>query len=190
MATNYLASAPNPFKLAAPPQWWLQRLSDYDAELVVFPSRIRMAFILARRRHFSNAYAELDRFDKNMIRLSAGMDGDTLANYNLIYVRHLIGDAIRRDHIFQWLKDHDLKANGGAEAVDNRIVTVEEDAAARKRQRMLDDIDYRAKDAWRSYQARTGRRTGYVSNGSGRAKQMPVQSFTPRESSVAMFVQD
>jgi len=29
---NYLVTE-NPFKLAAPPQWWLTQLGDYDAQL-------------------------------------------------------------------------------------------------------------------------------------------------------------
>lgn len=182
---NYLTSE-NPFKLAAPPAWWLKQLHDYDAELVVFPSRLRMAYILARRRHFSNAMQEMNTLDKNLIKNSAGMDGDILAQHNLIYVRHLLGETVRRQAIFQWLKDHDLKAQGGGEAVDNKIVSMEEDAARRARRKMVDDIDQRARDAYRSYQARTGQRTR-VGQSRPSAKQMPVTGFTPHESSVAMF---
>jgi len=186
--TNYLQTE-NPFKLAPPPAWWLTQLHDYDAELVVFPSRLRMAYILARRRHFSNAIAELDTLDKNLVRQSAGMDGDILAMNNLIYVRHLIGDTVRRPAIFQWLRDHDGQANGGGEAVAKQIETVEEDAARRARQKMLVDLDCRSRDAWRSYQARTGRRSGY-SKSRVSAKQMPVGSFTPNEPTAAFFSRD
>jgi hypothetical protein len=183
---NYL-STENPFKLAQPPAWWLQRLSDYDSELVVFPSRHRMAFVLARRRHFSNAIAEMDRLDKNMLRMSAGLDGDVLAHHNLIYVRHLIGDSVRRPHIFQWLRDNDTKAQGGGDAIAKRLESAEDDLAAQKRRSMMDNLDHRARDAWRSYQARTGRRSGFTPSGSGRAKQMPVKGFTPKESPLAIF---
>lgn len=183
---NYLSSE-NPFKLAAPPQWWLQRLFDYDSQLVVFPSRHRMAYILARRRHFSNAMAEANTLDKNLLRTSAGLDGDILANNNLIYVRHLIGETVRRHHIFQWLRDHDIKANGGADRVASKLEDAEADIEAQKRKNMLDNLDHRARDAWRSYQARTGRRAGLSSNGSGRGKQMPVTGFTPKESPLAIF---
>lgn len=183
---NYLGTE-NPFHLAAPPQWWLQQLFDYDAELVVFPSRHRMAYILARRRHFSNAMAELDRLDKDLVRQSAGLDGDILAQHNLIYVRHLIGETVRRPHLFQWLRDHDLKAQGGAEKAAARLEDTEADLAAQQRRHMIDDLDHRAKDAWRSYQARTGRRAGFTPSGSGRGKQMPIGKFTPQESPLAIF---
>lgn len=183
---NYLGSE-NPFKLAAPPSWWLQQLFDYDAELVVFPSRHRMAHILARRRRFSNAMAELDKLDKAMVRQSAGLDGDILAQHNLIYVRHLIGDTVRRPHIFQWLRDHDIKANGGAERMTTRLEDAEADIEAQKRRSLNDDLDHRARDAWRSYQARTGRRAGFTPSGSGRGKQMPIGKFTPKESPLAIF---
>lgn len=182
---NYLGTE-NPFKLAAPPDWWLQRLFDYDAELVVFPSRLRMAYILARRRHFSNAIAEADRLDKNLLRQTAGLDGDILATHNLIYVRHLIGDTVRRPQIFQWLRDNDTKALGGGETVAKKLEEAEADLQQQKRLVLLDDIEYRAKDAWRSYQARTGRRTGYRTTRPS-AQLMPVKGFTPKESPLAIF---
>ena len=190
MHANFLQSE-NPYHLAAPPAWWLQMLHDQDALLVVFPSRMRMAYILARRRVHSNAMAEMDTLDKNLVKQSAGMDGDVMATNNLIYVRHLIGNTVRRPEIFQWLKDHDITANGGAEKVDNRIVSIEEDIVLRKRKQMEDDIDTRAKDAYRSYQARTGQRVGATGSGAKfrpSAVQMPVKGFTTGESSVSMFV--
>lgn len=190
MLNNWIATE-NTFKLAAPPQWWLKQLHDYDSQLVVFPSRTRMAYILARRRSHSNAMAELDRLDKDLIRKSAGLDGDIIANHNLIYVRHLIGNTIRRPEIFQWLKDHDTWANGGAEKVAQAIEDAEVSAAQKKRQTMLDNIDHRARDAWKSYQARTGRRlgAGTVQRRTS-ARLMPVPRFTPAESPVAAFVKD
>lgn len=182
---NFLRTE-NPFKLADPPAWWLQRLFDYDAELVVFPSKHRMAYILARRRHFSNAMAEMDQLDKNLLRQSAGLDGDVLADHNLIYVRHLIGDTARRHHIFQWLKDNDTKAQGGAEKVAGRLEAADADILAQKRTTMISNFEHRARDAWRSYQARTGRRSGYRKSSAG-AKLMPMRGFTPKESPLAIF---
>lgn len=182
-----LLRSENPYKLADPPDWWLQALFDQDAELVVFPSRHRMAFILARRRHFSNAMAEMDAMDKASLKMSAGLDGDILASHNLIYVRHLIGDTVRRPAIFQWLRDNDLKARGGGEATAKLLEGVEADIALQKRATLLDNIEHRARDAWRSYQARTGRRSGFTPSGSGRGVQMPIGKFSPAESPLAMF---
>lgn len=186
---NYLCSE-NPWNLPAPPAWWLAMLGDYDRELVVFPSRHRQVYVLARRRHFSNAMAEMDTLDKNLLKQSAGLDGDLMAKHNLIYVRHLIGNTIQRANIFQWLRDHDLQAHGGGAEVAKLIETEEEYNARKKRAQTIENIDYRARDAWRSYQARTGRRSGYRGNKPS-ALQMPVKSFDSRhESAVAAFVRD
>jgi hypothetical protein len=187
--SNFLHSE-NPFGLAPPPAWWLQTLFDYDSQLVVFPSRHRMAYILARRRRFSNAMQELNTLDKNLLKTSAGLDGDIMATNNLIYVRHLIGDTVRRPAIFQWLRDNDITANGGGEAVATKIETIEETQARMTREKMQQDIDFRARDAWRSYQARTGQRTKAGGQFRPSAIQMPTGSFTPAEPSVAMFARD
>jgi hypothetical protein len=184
---NYLRTE-NPFKLADPPAWWLQEVYDYDSQLVVFPSRHRMAFILARRRHFSNAMVELDYLDKKLVAESAGLDGDILAKHNLIYVRHLIGETTRRHGLVQWLRDHDTVANGGGEKVAQRLEDAELDIEQQKRRTMISDIDHRARDAYRSYKARTGQRVGYGDKAAKpSARQMPLTGFTPKESSVAIF---
>jgi len=176
----------NRFHLAEPPQWWLTMLHDVDSDLVVFPSRTKMVFVLARRRNKSNAMEALDKLDKQLLKKTAGGDGDVMADNNLIYVRQLVGNTVRRPELFQWLRDHDTW-HEGAEKFDKKIVSAEEHSADVKRRKMIDDIDHRARDAWRSYQARTGRRAGYTSNSSGRAKQMPMKRFTPAESPLAIF---
>src|SRR5438552_10001185 len=41
---------PDNVRMETPPAWFLQQLHDYDAELVVFPSRYRpYAYVIARR---------------------------------------------------------------------------------------------------------------------------------------------
>ena len=47
---NYIHVA-NRFGLETPPDWWLTKLHDQDAALVVFPSQGRPnTYVLARRR--------------------------------------------------------------------------------------------------------------------------------------------
>ena len=190
MLTNYLVTA-NPWHLEAPPLWWLQKLADTDSDLVVFPSQCRMCHVLARKRRHSNAMQAADKLDKDLLRQSAGMDGDILATHNLVYVRHLIGNTIKRYEIFQWLRDHDIWDLGGAEKASNLIESEAEVVAAQKRKALLEDIDHRARDAWRSYQARTGRRVSFGQKQGYRsappAKIMPVGKFTPAESAIAGF---
>lgn len=186
---NYLYTE-NRWHLAEPPDWWLLKLLEVDSDLVVFPSKMRPAYVLARRRHHSNALAEMDTLDKNLLRKSAGMDGDVMADHNLIYVRHLIGNTIRRYEIFQWLMDHDTWANGGGEAVANKIESIEQYEAEKRRRTLIDNIDHRTRDAWRSYQARTGRRAGFTPTSRGRAKQMPAPRFSGSTAPPAAFVRD
>jgi hypothetical protein len=186
---NYLQSE-NRRHLADPPDWWLKKLLDTDAELVVFASRVRPAYVLARRRHFSSAMVEATQMDKNLLRMSAGMDGDILADHNLIYVRHLLGDSVRRFELFQWLKDHDVWEAGGGEAMASRVEGAENLEQERKRKTLLDNLDHRARDAYRSYQARTGRRAGFAPTSRGRATQMPVPGFSGSTAPPAAFVRD
>ena len=167
---NYIATD-NPYGLAAPPAWWLKKLYDTDAQLVVFPSRMRAAYILARRRSKSNAMAEMVKLEGNLLRKSAGMDGEVLATHNLVYVRHLIGNSVRRNNIFQWLKDADTWDKSSGLDFATRVERADEERAIATRNQMLDDIDARSRDAWRSYQARTGRRSGFTYNTSRQAKQ-------------------
>lgn len=174
---NYLITE-NPYNLIAPPAWWLQKLADYDAQLVVFPSRCRPAYILARRRSATLKMAEQDRLDKNLLRQSAGMDGDILADNNLVYVRHLLGNTVRRLEFFQWLKDADTWIDGKPGAWANKLENAENEQAARQRALMISDIDHRARDAYRSYKARTGGSTIRTYGQRTHARQMPVARFT------------
>lgn len=176
LGSNYLLTE-NPWALPAPPEWWLQKLADADNQLVVFPSRVRPAYILARKRSKSNAMIEQDKLDKAMLRKTAGMDGDILADNNLIYVRHLIGNTVRRVEFFQWLKDADTWAAGGGDAFAKKIEENEQAAADTLRATMISDIDHRARDGWRSYQARTGSSTIRTYTRPS-ARQMPVSRFT------------
>lgn len=167
---NYIVTD-NPYSLAVPPAWWLKKLWDTDSALVVFPSRVRAAYILARRRSKSNAMAEMVKLEGNLLRKSAGMDGDVLATHNLVYVRHLLGNSVRRNNIFQWLKDADTWDKSSGLDFATRVERQDEAHAAHLRNQMLDDIDARSRDAWRSYQARTGRRSGFTYNTAKQAKQ-------------------
>jgi len=142
----------NPFNLSAPPAWWLQRLYDYDNQLVVIPSRQDAVYRLARKT-----------WDRPGIQLMADIhrekDTAMLAHYGLVPVTTIIGAGIWGENIFHALRARDIWAHGGAE----KFVKAEEDAEAeakRKQQAEIrDDLWMRSGDAWRSYQARTGQRS-------------------------------
>lgn len=155
---NYFATS-NPFNLPAPPNWWLVRLNDFDSMLVVFPSTLRPAHILARRQQFAQPTAPLQALDKHLRRLTSGGDGDIMADRNLVYVESIAGSGAWTIQIFLDLAARDIWAAGGAEAFNDRIITLEQAAADKQQRQLTDDMDHRARDAWRSLKARTGQRT-------------------------------
>lgn len=166
--TNWLPDT-NPYLLPAPPTWWLQLLHDQDAALVVFPSRLGPRYILARRRSASLTMPELVKVDADLLRITAHGDGDVLAVNSLVAVDAIINTSGNwTTAIFSQLRARDIWAAGGGDAYVDHIEAGETAVAAGKRARMLDDIDQRARDSYRSLQARTGQRNQRA--GSGAAK--------------------
>lgn len=188
---NWIADV-NKFNLPVPPDWWLQRLHDQDAALVVFPSRLRQAYVLARRRQFSKALHVQCTAKQEIVRQSQGGDSDVLAAQGLIFIDFMVNTQGNfTDTVFHQLKMRDIWAQGGAENFERKIVEAENAEEGRKRKTMLDNIDHRARDAWRSYKARTGQRSDSRGQSRPQAKQMPVPSFTPAEPARgAVFVTD
>lgn len=175
-SNNYLTTK-NPFNLPAPPAWWLRKLHDQDAALVLFPSQIRQAYILARRRSHSLKRPHLVELDKALLKTSAGMDGDILADHNLVFVESIVGWGIWTDNIFGQLRARDMWTQGGAEKYADKLDAVDDAKEAKKRANVGDMIDHMARDTYRSYQARTGQRSRIAATSGGRAKQMPIGSF-------------
>lgn len=161
-------SKPNPFigvnyydidqKMAIPPAFWLQRLFDFDADLVVFPSQqVPFAYCLARRARKTAGI--------NTGILGAGATPDTkfcLAHHllpvTLIYRHNSAAWSI--DNIIAELKARDTWALGGAKAVADKLD--ERDQANRDRiaKENRTNMWNRSGDAWRSYQLRTGAASG------------------------------
>lgn len=148
----------NPFNLPKPPVWWLTRLHDQDEALVLFPSRTRVnTYVLARRRQFSKAAHA--KFDGHVVRPRTGGDNDVVADHNLIYVAHVVGGIAHwSETIFKQLKEGDTWAQGGADALIQKLEDAEAAAEGKKRKGLLDMFDHMARDAWRSFKARTGQR--------------------------------
>lgn len=166
---NYIADI-NRYHLPKPPAWWLQRMWDQDAALVVIPSRTRRVYLLTRRREMSlrvpfiqeKAIADSLRKHKGV----AYSDSDMLLGHKLIGV-----DVISGNYSGNWpewllleLKDRDMWSAGGADAYIAKIEAQEEQVRLDKRAAFVDDIESRARDSWRSYQARTGQRNHTAKN--------------------------
>ncbi len=142
----------------APPAYFLQRLYDFDAELVLMPSRERPgAYVLGRRKQWGPGLSE------------AAVDGvytkpDTkMAILNgtvpVCMVFKPVNGSWSPDPLIRTLMARDIWAHGGADKVAD-MLEAQEDAEKKATQAAIrDDLYNRSGDAWRSYQARTGQST-------------------------------
>lgn len=162
----------NPFRLPQPPSWFLKLLWDQDAGLVMLPSRQGRKYLLARRRERSQTMHRI-AINEKVHRRVPQSDGDMLESRHCVLVdtiTSITGNAgtgswmASAPGILQSLRNRDMWAAGGADKYNDKLLADEALVADRERQRLLDDIDHRARDAWRSYQARTGRRNQHANN--------------------------
>lgn len=151
----------NKFKLPEPPRAIQQALYDFDAQLVIIPSRVSRKFILARRRLYSAAFGK-------MVMTDPHPDTQMLYDHGLVdvaplnwpgqwasgWVEQLIGE----------LKARDIWRAGGPEQFIAMVEEYEAEAEIKKRRDLRDDFRHRAGDAWRSMQARIGARNKRASD--------------------------
>jgi hypothetical protein len=145
-------------KMAIPPAFWLQRLSDFDADLVVFPSfHMPYAYVLARRARRSKG------LDGAQALIDTCGQPDTVAclQRGLVPVTMIIrqGTNWDIDNILRGLAARDIWRHGGPEKVADMLDAQDEQERAARRAQSRDDMYNRAGDAWRSYKARTGAST-------------------------------
>lgn len=175
----------NRFGLEKPPDWFLQRLRDYDHRLVIIPSRKgvgdkdkeRGAYLLAIRRLHSAGIGDVAMLDNK--------HPDT----NMCFVNNLLPIAPLKfgEDVVVWtergctqlintLKARDTWAyTGGPDGKDpdaawKAVEAAEEAQAKRERATFVDDMRHRARDAWRSILARTKRRNKRASDYHGVAR--------------------
>src|SRR6267142_447898 len=168
MSANWIPDI-NRFGVPKPPAWFLKALCDQDAALVILPSRCRRVYLLTRRRRLSLRGPALNAAKNNLLRDTRGSAGDLLATHNLEMVGTITGymNGSWSPTILRDLKERDTGAAGGADAYIARIEAAEAAALRKKRTDLLDSIDHRARDAYRSLQARTGQRNQHANNRGG-----------------------
>jgi hypothetical protein len=190
-ARNYLAGkSGNPFNLPPPPAWWLRALADFDNALVVFPSVQRRAYILCRRRGYTKhgKFAPLLKLNNDLLRMTAGTDGDIMAQNNLVFVETIVGWGIWTNSIINNLRSRDTwaKVDGksGGLAYAKRMEEAEGQARMKKLLDIQDSIKMRVNDAWRSRQARKGERNHHAKNSGRRVRGFadPASGSTTRTS--------
>ena len=156
IGVNYLDTASA--TVTPPPAFWLQRLWDFDTDLVVFPSiQTPFAYVLARRARRTGGmnvndpqFAEAPPDTKFCIMRH-------LLPVSLIYRYNAASWSI--DNILAELKRRDIWAAGGGEAYANQADAADLQRETAQKDHVRDDMWNRSGDGWRSYQARTGQRT-------------------------------
>ncbi len=140
-------------QMPVPPEYFLQRLYDYDAMLVMFASVVRPGtYVIARRREKTAGLSSA--------ALAAVANPDTRTCMRMGWVPvcamfHL-GHAWNPEQIIARLKARDIRANGGADKAAD-LLEEQEDAEKKAQQAATrQDLWDRSGDGWRSYQARTG----------------------------------
>jgi len=150
-------------RMPSPPAWFLQRLYDYDSQLVIMPSRYKPAtYVLARKCRLGR-----QGLTGNVIVESITQpDTKMCMQYGCMPVCLLIqyGPQWNADTVLNKLKARDLWAAGGADKAADMLEAQEakeiEDRRAAKREELM----ALGRDAYKSYKMRTGQRI--VSGGS------------------------
>lgn len=178
---------PNPFigrvyipdnvKMEEPPAWFLQRFFDFDAMLVILPSRQRpFHYVIARRKQLSAGLT-----DRALEETVTDSDTKMCLKYGVVPVTLMFkhGPVWNADKILATLAARDLWAHGGADKAADALEAQEAAEKAATRAQVREDMYHRSGDAWRSYQLRTGAAVGYragARSGTAQEKQSPSGS--------------
>lgn len=157
----------NRYKAPKPPAWFLKALWDQDAMLVILPSRVRKAYVLARRRDKTYINAPMMVAAHNdLLRKTRGSDGDLLATHNLLMVDYINGNihGTWSPAIIADLKSRDTWAAGGGYAFADKLDAQDAKDREKKARDLADSMEHRARDAYRSLQARTGQRNKHAND--------------------------
>jgi len=152
-----LTFIPDNERMEVPPAWFLARLHDYDADLVVLPSRARpFAYVIARRARMSQGLTP-KAIDETITQPDTRM----CFKYGLVPVCLMFkhGPIWNADTILQRLAARDTWAHGGGEALATALDREEADARARDKEALRDKFRHLSREAYRSYKQRTGQRT-------------------------------
>ena len=152
--TNYIPDSP----WAEPPaEYFLQAIYDYDAMLVVLPSRLfPKSYVLARRKQWGPGltdHALLDTVVQPDTRMCI------LNNVTPVCMLKKQGLTWDVDGVISTLRRRDIWAAGGGDAAADLLDAADEREREAQRAATRDDLYNRSGDAWRSYQARTGQRS-------------------------------
>ena len=139
--------------LPTPPDYFLQRIKDYDHMLVIFASIVRFgSYVIARRREKSAGLtgSSLAAFTNPDTQLCVAMGWIPVCTFAQT------GTSWSPDMIIAKLKARDIWAHGGADKVADLLEQQEDAEKAATQKQTREDLWNRSGDGWRTYQARTG----------------------------------
>lgn len=151
--TNYIQDV-NKFKLAGPPTWWLQKLWEFDATLVVIPSRQECVYRLAQRKKLN--------LPAHLVNDVLFKESDTrlLASYGLIPVTTILATANwSNPYLFVELANRAPWRLGGANKVSDLLEARDQQDELDKRAKTDEHLSYLGKDAWKLYNKKIGLRS-------------------------------
>ena len=172
---NWIADV-NRFGLEAPPDFVLESLWSFDPMLVIIPSKKTKAYLLARRRQYSQGLSD--------VALLENKHPDT----NMLFAHKLlpIAPLVFKNGVIKWeqrdidgllahLKARDTwvltgGATGDPDKAWQHIEYEEKREEAKERQTRWDGFHHRGRDAWRSLMARSGSRNKRASEYHGAAR--------------------
>lgn len=152
----------NPYSLSEPPQWWLTQLRAFDPLLVVVPSRTEAKYLLTRRLQYTFGLSELAIAARET-------DTEMLVTLKLVPVMQFTHEGVAwvqagLTALLDELRRRDTWQFKDGDAAVDAVEAFERQEAQRQRAKMREDFGYRARDAWRSLQARTGQRSKRASD--------------------------
>jgi hypothetical protein len=175
--------ADNP-RMEVPPAWFLARLHDYDADLVMLPSKMKpFAYVLARRSRVTRGLTA-KAIDETITQLDTKM----CFQYGLVPVCLLFkhGSQWNADTVLDRLKARDTWTQGGGDALADQLDAEERQANCGGLGGPLCECAYhkalkyrlrsQSRDAWHSYQYRTGQRTTVPGPSRSGAATLPAPS--------------
>lgn len=146
---NYIADAPNPFNLAAPPRAFLAQMFAYDEKLVIFPSSTDPVYRLCRRSIGPPT---------PLLGMKGNPDAAICRRHRLAPVKAILPAPIGHfgPHILQDLSTYDTTKIGGGAAAADRLDQLDA-MEAQQIDRDIEDEGYaRGREAYRVIKGLTG----------------------------------
>jgi hypothetical protein len=183
--TGWIADK-NRWNLECPPNWFLTGLTNYDAQLVLIPSRKRAQYLLCRRRSLTAGLGDVAMVDNQH------PDTNMCYAYGVLPIAPLRWTKTNTDvgmftqanlsSLIETLKARDAwEAGGGPLAHDPDAVWKTMEAAeaaqeAKDDRALWEKFYHMGRDGWRSLTARTGARNKRASDYHGAARAPKVTS--------------